>query len=88
MFDTNQSGVTIMAGPDRTPLAGSKTVRRDHRKAIMHLVDTAYWFAVVALLIYADVDPWVWGASAIVFTPIYVFGLGYLRARLGVLRSS
>jgi len=54
----------------------------------MHLVDTAYWFAVVALLIYADVAPWVWGASAIIVVPIYVIGLGYLRARLGALRSS
>ena len=54
----------------------------------MNLIDTAYWFAVVALLIYADVDPWVWAASSIIVTPVYVFGLGYLRARLGVLRSS
>jgi hypothetical protein len=53
----------------------------------MNLVDTAYWFVVVALLIYADVDPWVWGASAIVVVPLYVIGLGYVRARLGVLRS-
>lgn len=84
----NPLGCTIMAGPDRARLASPNTTRREHRKAIMNLVDTAYWFAVVALLIYADVDPWVWGASAIVFVPIYVIGLGYLRARLGVLRSS
>jgi len=77
-----------MAGPDRARLASPKTTRRDHRKALMHLVDTAYWFAVVALLIYADVAPWVWGASAIIVVPIYVIGLGYLRARLGALRSS
>jgi len=77
-----------MAEPDRAPLTSPNTTRREHRKAVMHLVDTAYWFAVVALLIYADVDPWVWGASAIVVVPIYVIGLGYLRARLGVLRSS
>lgn len=77
-----------MAEPDRAPLASPNTTRREHRKAVRHLVDTAYWFAVVALLIYAHVDSWVWGASAIVVVPIYVIGLGYLRARLGVLRSS
>ncbi|MGK6324623.1 hypothetical protein ACMGDM_16280 [Sphingomonas sp. DT-51] len=77
-----------MAGPDRAPLVIPKTTRRDYLNAFMHLVETAYWFAVVALLIYADVDLWVWGASAIVIMPVYVFGLGYLRARLGVLRRS
>ncbi len=77
----------MMPGPDRARLAIPKTSRREHVKSVMTLVDTAYWFAVVGLLIYADVDPWVWGASAIVFVPIYVIGLGYVRARLGVLRS-
>ncbi|WP_342659124.1 hypothetical protein NPJ82_16970 (plasmid) [Sphingomonas sp. NY01] len=77
-----------MAEPDRARLAIPETSCRDHRKSVMNLMDTAYWFAVVALLIYADVDPWVWGASAIIFVPIYVFGLGYVRTRLGLLRSS
>ena len=76
-----------MAEPDRACLAIPGNSRRDHRKSVMNLIDTAYWFAVVALLIYADVDPWVWAASSIIVTPVYVFGLGYLRARLGVTRS-
>jgi fatty acid desaturase len=88
MFGMNPPGGTIMAGSDRARLAVPKTARQERRKAPVHLVDTAYWFAVVALLIYADVDPWVWGASAIVVVPIYVIELGYLRARLGALRSS
>lgn len=76
-----------MPGPDTARRAILKTSHRSHLKSVMNLVDTAYWFAVIALLIYADVDPWVWGASAIVVVPIYVIGLGYVRARLGVLRS-
>jgi fatty acid desaturase len=88
MFEMNAQGATIMGEPDRSRLAVPETSRRDHRRSVMNLIDTAYWFAVIALLIYADVDPWVWAASSIIVTPVYVFGLGYLRARFGALRSS
>lgn len=77
-----------MAERDRARLVIPKTTRGDYLNAFMHLVEAAYWFAVVSLLFYADVDLWVWGASAIVVLPIYVFGLGYVRARLGILRRS
>ncbi|MBB3349430.1 hypothetical protein [Sphingomonas sp. BK069] len=77
-----------MAGRDRGPHTIPKTTRRDYLNAVMHLIEWTYWCAVVAILFYTGVDLWVWGASAIIVLPIYIFGLGYLRARLGVLRSS
>jgi len=77
-----------MATPRRDRFTVPKTTGRDYLNAFMHLLEAAYWAAIVGALIYADVDLWVWGLAAILAGPPYIIGSAIIRSRLGILRRA
>ncbi len=75
-----------MTTPRPNRLLAPKRTKRDYLNIAMHLVEAAYWFVYCGILLFADADIWVYGATAIIAVPLYAIGSMMIRARLGILR--
>ena len=75
-----------MPTPRRRPFAVPKAMKQDRFNVLVHLLEAAYWFGIIAALMLEDVALWVWGATAIIVVPFYAIVTVAVRSRLGILQ--
>jgi len=75
-----------MTMPRPNRLGAPETTKRNYLNIATHLLEATYWFVYLGVMLFADADIWVYGATAIIAVPLYAIVFTMARIRLGVLR--